>query len=333
MGVGIISVGTALPSKILTNFDLEKMVDTSDEWIITRTGIKTRYIAEDGVNPSDLGAEASLKALKRANMSPNDIDLIITTSSSPDMIFPPTCAIIQQKIGAKRAGGFDLLSACTGFVSSLITGAKFIESGDIKTVLIVGTETISRLVDWQDRNTCVLFGDAAGAVILQEVGEGYGLISWNLHLDGEGAHLLEIPAGISRIPSTHESVDKRLHYIKMNGREVFKFSVRVIAESTEEALCKANLSPKDLDWLIPHQANIRIIQAGAERLGLPMEKVGITLDKYGNTSTASIPLTLEELLMNKKIKDGDLIAFVGFGAGLSWGTALMRWKDIGNKRD
>ncbi|MGB9858033.1 MAG: beta-ketoacyl-ACP synthase III [Dictyoglomaceae bacterium] len=330
MGVGIISIGTAIPSKVLTNFDLEKMVDTSDEWITTRTGIKKRHIAEEGINPSDLGAEASLKALKRANLSPDDIDLIITTSSSPDMIFPPTSAIIQQKIGAKRAGGFDLLSACTGFVSSLITGAQFIKSGDVKTVLIVGTETLSRLVDWEDRNTCVLFGDAAGAVILQEVGEGYGLISWNLHLDGEGASLLEIPAGISRFPATHETIDKKLHYIKMNGREVFKFSVKVIAESTEEALSKANLSPKDLDWLIPHQANIRIIQAGAEKLGLPLEKVGITIDKYGNTSTASIPLTLEELLINKKIKDKDLIAFVGFGAGFSWGTAIMRWKEVKN---
>lgn len=328
MGVGIISVGTAIPPKFLTNFDLEKMVDTSDEWITTRTGIKKRHIAEKGVNPSDLGAEASLKALKRANLTPEDIDLIITTSSSPEMIFPPTSAIVQQKIGAKRAGGFDLLSACTGFVSSLITGAQFIRSGDVKTVLIVGTEVLSRLVDWEDRNTCVLFGDAAGAVILQEMGEGYGLISWNLHLDGEGAGLLEIPAGGAGIPATHETVNKRLHYIKMNGKEVFKFSVRVIAESTEEALNKANLTTKDLDWLIPHQANIRIIQAGAEKLGLPLEKVGITIDKYGNTSTASIPLTLEELLINKKIKDKDLIAFMGFGAGLSWGTAIMRWKEV-----
>ncbi|PMQ00905.1 MAG: 3-oxoacyl-ACP synthase [Dictyoglomus sp. NZ13-RE01] len=328
MGVGIISVGTSVPPKFLTNFDLEKMVDTSDEWITTRTGIKKRHIVDEGVNASDLGAEAALKALERAKLSPKDIDLIITTSSSPEMIFPPTVSLIQRKIGASRAGGFDLLSACTGFVSALITGVQFIKSGDVETVLIVGTEVLSRLVNWEDRNTCVLFGDAAGAVILREVGDDYGLISWNLHLDGEGAELLEIPAGGSKLPASYDTVDKKLHYIRMNGREVFKFSVRVISESTEEALNKANLSPKDLDWLIPHQANIRIIQAGAERLGIPMEKIGITVDKYGNTSTASIPLTLEELLIQKKIKDRDLIAFVGFGAGLSWGTALMRWKEV-----
>jgi 3-oxoacyl-[acyl-carrier-protein] synthase-3 len=328
MGVGIVSVGTAVPPKFLTNHDLEKIVDTSDEWITTRTGIKKRHIADKDINPSDLGAEASLKALKRANLKPDDIDLIIATSASPDMIFPPVSALIQHKIGAKRAGGFDLLSACTGFVSAVITGTQFIRSGEVKTVLIVGTETLSRIIDWKDRNTCVLFGDGAGAVILQELGEDYGLISWNIHLDGEGAHLLEVPAGISRIPTTHDTVEKRLHYIKMNGREVFKFSVRVIAESTEEALNKAKLSAKDLDWLIPHQANIRIIQAGAEKLGLPLEKVGITIDKYGNTSTASIPLTLEELIINKKLKDGDIVALVGFGAGLSWGTAIMRWKEV-----
>lgn len=328
MGVGIVGIGTAVPSRILTNFDLEKMVDTSDEWITTRTGIKERRIADKNINPSDLGAEASLKALEMAKVSPDEVDLIIVTSASLEMVFPSMAAIIQDKIGAKNAGGFDLLSACTGFVSSLVTGAQFIRTGDVKTVLVVGTEVLSRFVDWEDRNTCVLFGDGAGAVVLREVGKDYGLLSWSLHLDGAGADLLSIPGGCARNPCSEEVIKNKLHYIKMNGREVFKFSVKVIGEVTEEALSKAGLSTKDLNWLVPHQANIRIIEAGAEKLGIPLDKVAINIQKYGNTSTASIPLALEELISENKIKDGDIVALVGFGAGLSWGSAILRWKDI-----
>ncbi|ACK42222.1 MULTISPECIES: beta-ketoacyl-ACP synthase III [Dictyoglomus] len=328
MGVGIIGIGTAVPSRVLTNFDLEKMVDTSDEWITTRTGIKERRIADNKTTPSDLGAEAALKAIEMAKISPEEIDLIIVTSASLEMVFPSMAAIIQNKIGAKNAGGFDLLSACTGFVSSVITGAQFIRTGDVKTVLVIGTEVLSRFIDWEDRNTCVLFGDGAGAVILREVGDNYGLLSWSLHLDGSGADLLAIPGGCAKYPCSEEVLKNKLHYIKMNGREVFKFSVRVIGEVTEEALSKAGLSSKDLNWLVPHQANIRIIEAGAERLGIPLDKVAINLQKYGNTSTASIPLALEELIKEKKLKDGDIVALVGFGAGLSWGSAVMRWKEI-----
>lgn len=328
MGVGIVGIGTAVPSRVLTNFDLEKMVDTSDEWITTRTGIKERRIADKNTNPSDLGAEASLKALEMAGISPEEIDLIIVTSASLEMVFPSMAAIIQNKIGARNAGGFDLLSACTGFVSSLITGAQFIQTGDVKTVLVVGTEVLSRFVDWEDRNTCVLFGDGAGAVVLRDVGKDYGLLSWSLHLDGSGADLLAIPGGCAKNPCSEEVIKNRLHYIKMNGREVFKFSVRVIGEVTEEALSKAGLSVKELDWLVPHQANIRIIEAGAEKLGIPMDKVAVNIHKYGNTSTASIPLALEELIKEKKIKDKDIVALVGFGAGLSWGSAILRWKEI-----
>lgn len=328
MGVGIVGIGTAVPPRILTNFDLEKMVDTSDEWITTRTGIKERRIADKDTNPSDLGTEAALKAIEMAKISPEDIDLIIVTSASLEMVFPSMAAIIQNKIGAKNAGGFDLLSACTGFVSSLITGAQFIRTGDVKTVLVIGTEVLSRFIDWEDRNTCVLFGDGAGAVVLREVGDNYGLLSWSLHLDGSGADLLAIPGGCARKPCSEEVLKNKLHYIKMNGREVFKFSVKVIGEVTEEALSKAGLTSKDLDWLVPHQANIRIIEAGAERLGIPLDKVAINLQKYGNTSTASIPLALEELIRDKKLKDGDIVALVGFGAGLSWGSAIMRWKEI-----
>lgn len=328
MGVGIVGIGTAVPSHVLTNFDLEKMVDTSDEWITTRTGIKERRIADKNTNPSDLGAEASLKALEMAGISPEEIDLIIVTSASLEMVFPSMAAIIQNKIGARNAGGFDLLSACTGFVSSLITGAQFIQTGDVKTVLVVGTEVLSRFVDWEDRNTCVLFGDGAGAVVLRDVGKDYGLLSWSLHLDGSGADLLAIPGGCAKNPCSEEVIKNRLHYIKMNGREVFKFSVKVIGEVTEEALSKAGLSVKELDWLVPHQANIRIIEAGAEKLGIPMDKVAVNIHKYGNTSTASIPLALEELIKEKKIKDKDIVALVGFGAGLSWGSAILRWKEI-----
>lgn len=328
MGVGIVGIGTAVPPRVLTNFDLEKMVDTSDEWITTRTGIKERRIADKDTNPSDLGAEAALKAIEMAKISPEDIDLIIVTSASLEMVFPSMAAIIQNKIGAKNAGGFDLLSACTGFVSSLITGAQFIRTGDVKTVLVIGTEVLSRFIDWEDRNTCVLFGDGAGAVVLREVGDNYGLLSWSLHLDGSGADLLAIPGGCARNPCSEEVLKNKLHYIKMNGREVFKFSVKVIGEVTEEALSKAGLTSKDLDWFVPHQANIRIIEAGVERLGIPLDKVAINLQKYGNTSTASIPLALEELIRDKKLKDGDIVALVGFGAGLSWGSAIMRWKEI-----
>ncbi len=328
MGVGIVGIGTAVPKKVLTNFDLEKMVNTSDEWISTRTGIKERHIAENGVNPSDLGAEAALKAIKMAKLTPEDIDIIIVTSGSLEMVFPSMAALIQYKIGAKNAGGFDLLSACTGFVSAFITGAQFIRTGDVKTVLVVGAEVMSRFIDWEDRNTCVLFGDGAGAVVLKEVGDDYGLLSWSLHLDGKGADLLEIPGGCSRYPCSQEVIDKKLHYIKMNGREVFKFSVRAIEEVTEEALLKVGLTSKDLAWLVPHQANIRIIQAGAEKLGIPMEKVAANIHKYGNTSTASIPLALEELIFGKKVNDKDILALVGFGAGLSWGSIILRWKEI-----
>jgi 3-oxoacyl-[acyl-carrier-protein] synthase-3 len=330
MGVGIIGIGTVVPPRVLTNFDLEKMVDTSDEWITTRTGIKERHIADKNVNPSDLGAEAAVKALKMAKVEPEEIDLIIVTSASLEMVFPSMAAIIQNKIGAKNAGGFDLLSACTGFVSSLITGAQFIRSGDVKTVLVIGTEVLSRFVDWEDRNTCVLFGDGAGAVVLREVGDGYGLLSWDLKLDGSGADLLAIPGGCAKNPCSEEVLKNKLHYIKMNGREVFKFSVKVLGETTEESLKKAGLTPADLDWLIPHQANIRIIEAGAERLGIPIDKVAVNIHKYGNTSTASIPLALEELILGRKIKDGDILALVGFGAGLSWGSAILRWKNIEN---
>ncbi|HPU44133.1 MAG TPA: beta-ketoacyl-ACP synthase III [Dictyoglomaceae bacterium] len=328
MGVGIVGIGTAVPTKVLTNFDLEKMVNTSDEWISTRTGIKERHIAENGVNPSDLGAEAALKAIKMAKLTPEDIDIIIVTSGSLEMVFPSMAALVQYKIGAKNAGGFDLLSACTGFVSAFITGAQFIRTGDVKTVLVVGAEVMSRFIDWEDRNTCVLFGDGAGAVVLKEVGDDYGLLSWSLHLDGKGADLLEIPGGCARYPCSQDVIDKKLHYIKMNGREVFKFSVRAIGEVTEEALFKVGLTSKDLAWLVPHQANIRIIQAGAEKLGIPMEKVAINVHKYGNTSTASIPLALEELIFEGKIKDKDILALVGFGAGLSWGSVILRWKEI-----
>ncbi|MFZ5646470.1 MAG: beta-ketoacyl-ACP synthase III [Bacillota bacterium] len=324
---GVIGLGSYVPEKVLTNSELEKTVDTSDQWIVTRTGIRERRIAAPEEATSDLALEAARKALADAHIGPEDIDLIIVATNTPDSLFPATACIVQDRLGAHRAGAFDLLAGCTGFIYSLSVGSQFVISGMYRHVLVIGAETLSRIVDWEDRNTCVLFGDGAGAAVIGRVPGDYGILHTMLGSDGSGGQHLYLPAGGSRLPATGETVGGRLHFVRMNGREVFKFAVRTCGDGSMEALKEAGLSLGDLDFLIPHQANIRIIEAAAKRLELPMEKVLVNVDRYGNTSTASIPMALEEAVNQGRIKDGDNILMTGFGAGLTWAVALMRWYD------
>ncbi|HHW02910.1 MAG TPA: ketoacyl-ACP synthase III [Thermoanaerobacterales bacterium] len=321
---GIIGIGSYVPDKVLSNFDLEKMVDTSDEWIKTRTGISFRRIGPENACTSDLGVEAAKRALEHAKLSPEDIDLIIVASASPDMIFPSTACIIQSKIGAMKAAAFDLQAGCTGFVYALTAAAQFIGTGLYKNILVIGAEMLSRITDWEDRNTCVLFGDGAGAAVVSVVEDG-GVISSVLGADGSGADLLALPAGGSREPASPDTITNRRHYIFMNGNEVFKFAVRILEEAARKAAEKANLTIEDVDYIVPHQANIRIIDAAIKRLKFPKEQVIVNLDKYGNMSSASIPVALDEAYREKKIKKGDKLILVGFGAGLTWGANLLEW--------
>ncbi|WP_371371306.1 beta-ketoacyl-ACP synthase III [Sporomusa aerivorans] len=323
--VGIIGIGTYVPEKIMTNKDLEKIVETSDEWIVDRTGIRERRIAAPEMATSDLASRAALKALEDAGVAAEEIDLIIVATATPDMFFPSVACLVQANIKAANAAAFDLAAGCSGFVYGMITGSQFIQAGLYKKVLVIGAETLSRILDWTDRNTCVLFGDGAGAAVLGETTPGYGILGSQLGADGAGGDLLKLPAGGSRNPSTAETVSQRMHFVHMNGNEVFKFAVKVMGEAAVKALDHAGLSASDVDCLVPHQANIRIIQSAAKRLKLPMEKVMINVDKYGNTSAASIPIALEEAVHGGKIKEGDIVVLVGFGAGLTWASAVIKW--------
>ncbi len=323
--VGIIGIGSYVPEKIVTNKDLEKIVETSDEWIVSRTGIKQRHVVEAGVATSDLATYAAEKALLDAGVTADEIDLIIVATATPDMLFPSTACLVQDKIKANKAAAFDLSAGCSGFAYGLVTGSQFIKTGLYKKVLVIGAETLSTILDWNDRNTCVLFGDGAGAVVLGEVPAGYGILGVDLGADGSGGELLKLPAGGSRIPTTNESINQRLHYLQMSGNDVFKFAVKVMGEAAVKALDNSGLSHTDVDCLIPHQANIRIIQSAAKRLKLPMEKVIVNVDKYGNTSAASIPLAMDEAIKDGKLKNGDIIVLVGFGAGLTWASCVIKW--------
>lgn len=324
MRAGIIGIGSYVPDKVISNFDLEKIVDTSNEWIVERTGISYRRKADYNICSSDLGAEAAKFAIKDANLKPEDIDLIISASSSPDRIFPATACIIQNKIGAKNAAALDIQAACSGFIYALTTATQYIITGQYKNVLVVGSEVLSKLTDWEDRNTCVLFGDGAGAVVLSEVEDG-GVLASILGADGGGSELLELPAGGTKEPASFDTIENRRHYIKMEGNEVFKFAVRIFEDCTKKVIEKSNLSLEDIDYIIPHQANIRIIEAAIKRLKFPREHVVINLDKYGNMSSASIPVALDEAFHTGKIKKGHKIILVGFGAGLTWGANLIDW--------
>ena len=323
--VGIVGTGFYVPEKVLTNFDLEKIVATTDEWIQTRTGIKERRIASDKEAASDLAIKASYKALEDAKIYPDEIDLIIVATLSPDMAFPSTACLVQKNIGATGAVAFDIGAACSGFIYGLSIAQQYLQNETYKTALVIGVEIFSRIIDWQDRNTCVLFGDGAGAVILKAGKNGKGIIYTQLGADGSGADLLKQPAGGSRLPASHETVDKRLHYIKMNGKEVYKVATKSMAETVMNGLSKIGLSPKDIDLLIPHQANIRILECVAKKLDLPIEKVFVNVDRYGNTSAASIPIALSEAIEQGRIKKDDIVVLVGFGAGLTWGTTIIRW--------
>src|SRR5574341_144769 len=317
--------GMAVPESVLTNDDLAKIIDTNDQWIRDHTGIRERHIAREDEFPSTLAVEAALKALKTANLRPTDLDLIICTSSSPEYIFPATACLIQDQLGATKAGAFDLLAACSGFIYALNMGAQAIRSGSIKSALIIGTETLSRFVNWKDRNTCILFGDGAGAFVLQASERPGGVLSAVMHSDGSGGDLLTLPAGGSHYPATEGTVHDGKHYIHMDGKEVFRFATRVMASATQEALDAAGLTVEQINWIIPHQANIRIIEAAARGLKLPMDKFVVNLDRYGNTSTASIPIAMVEALDKGQIKSGDKIVMVGFGAGLTWGALAAEW--------
>jgi 3-oxoacyl-[acyl-carrier-protein] synthase-3 len=317
--------GMAVPDSVMTNEDIANIVETSDEWIRERTGVEERRIANSDESSASLATSAALKALQVANVSPREVDLIIVSSSTPEHIFPPTASLVQNRIGAINAGAFDLSAACTGFIYALNLATQNIRAGGIKTALVIGAETLSRFVDWTDRATCILFGDGAGAFVLQASREEGGVVSAVLRSDGSGGDLLSIPAGGSAMPTSSQTVLEGKHYIHMNGREVFRFATKVMAKSSEEALQKANWDIQDVSLIVPHQANIRIIGAAAKSLKVPMEKIMVNLHKYGNTSTASIPIATVEALESQRINPGDKLIFVGFGAGLTWGALSVIW--------
>jgi len=322
--VGIIGVGEYLPKRVLTNADLEKMVDTSDEWITTRTGIKERRLASSEEATSDLAINAGKEALKDAQLPAEDLELIIVATITPDMSFPSVSSILQNALSAKGAACFDICAACAGFVYALSTAQQFIANGTYKNALVIGAEKLSAVTDWKDRNTCVLFGDGAGACVLGEVKSG-GIISSYLGCDGSNLALLNLPAGGSRNPASHETIDQRMHYLKMNGNELFKIAVRTMTEAAEKVLAQAGLKFSDIDLIIPHQANSRIIMAVAKRLGLTEDKIFLNIEKYGNMSSASTATALVEAVKEGRIKKGDIVLLDSFGAGLVWGASVIQW--------
>ncbi len=321
----IAGLGRYVPRRVLTNGDLERMVDTTDEWITVRTGIKERRLAAPEEATSDLAVEAAQEALERAGVDPSDLDLILVGTASPDMIFPATACLVQDRLGAKRAGAVDISAACTSFLYALSVAHAHVVAGLAERVLVVGADTLSRITNWKDRATCVLFGDCAGAaVVVPSHGDG-GLLSFWLGADGGGSNLLSLPAGGSRLPASYETVERAQHYIHMNGAEVFKFASRIIPRAIEEACQRAGVSVDEVDLFIPHQANVRIIQAAAERLGQPLEKFYVNVHKYGNTSSASVPVALYEAVEEGRIRPGDLVVLVAFGGGLTWASCALRW--------
>ena len=323
--VHIVGTGSYVPERVLTNQDLEKIVDTSDEWITSRTGIKERRISDPRTPSSFLATEAATRALADAGIAGEALDQIIVGTVTGDRTFPSTGCIVQDRLGATRAHAFDVSAACAGFLYGLSIGRTAVRSGAADTVLVIGVETLSRIVNWTDRNTCVLFGDAAGAVVLRSTGQPGGILATRLHSDGSLVHLLEMPAGGSLMPPSHETVEKRLHTIHMSGNDVFKHAVRAMESVALETLEAAGRKAEELSLLVPHQANYRIIDATARRLGLPMERVFVNLDRYGNTSSASIPLALDEARRSGRIRPGDLVEMVTFGGGFTWAAALVEW--------
>ena len=328
MNAKITATAHNTPKKIMTNHDLEKIVDTSDEWIRSRTGIAKRHIVSEDEASSDISTRIALSLLKEKNILADEIDVIIVGTVTPDHYTPSTAALVQKNIGATKAWGFDLSAACSGFLYGLETGANFISSGKYEKIMVIGVDTMTSILDFQDRDTCVIFGDGGGGVILEPTMKESGIIDSILHMDGSGGDYLIVPAGGSRIPATIKSVNERKHYIKQDGKTVYKYAVKGMADVSEKILSKNNLSGDDIALFIPHQANKRIIDAAAERCGITEDKVLINIDKYGNTTAGTIPIALNEAVNENRIKDGDLILLAAFGAGFTWGSILIRWESI-----
>jgi 3-oxoacyl-[acyl-carrier-protein] synthase-3 len=325
MRAAISGWGTALPDQRLTNAELEQRVDTSDQWIVERTGIRERRIAAAGESTATLATEAGAAAIKHAGLTPDAIDLLIVATATTEQLIPHTGAFVSDGLGV-RCGSFDLNAGCAGFVYELVVGASLLTSGNLDHVLVIGAETLSRVTDPTDRSTCILFGDGAAAMVLSaSPDDGPGLLAWDLGCDGSAAGLLEVPAGGSRRPATQETVANGEHYLRMNGPEVFRRAVRIVVESASQALERGGVSIDDVTWFAPHQANVRIIEAAGNRLGIPAERTLVNIDRYGNTSAASIPLVLSEAADDGRLHAGDLVLLSGFGAGLTWGSALLRW--------
>ena len=321
----IVGIGAYAPKRILTNHDLEKMVDTSDEWIVQRTGVRERRIADEGEAPSDLGLRAAQQALDRADVEAEEVDFIVVGTTMGDMLFPTTANLLQHRLGCRSAGSVDVYAACSGSIYSLSIGSQYIETGKYRTVLCVGADCLSRLTDYTDRGTCILLADAAGAVVLRPATGESGILDVDLYSDGRYGDLLIQPAGGSRSPATHETVDRRLHFAKMKGNEVFKVAVRMFEECAQKILERNGFKAGDIDVFVPHQANLRIIEAAVKRLKLPMDRVVVNVDRYGNTGAASVYVALEEAWAGKRLKPGDLVLLAAFGGGFTWGAALLRW--------
>ncbi len=325
MRAAISGWGTALPEQRLTNADLEQLVDTSDQWIVERTGISERRIAADGESTASLATEAGAAAIKHAGLTPDAIDLLIVATATTEQPIPHTGAFVSDGLGI-QCGSFDLNAGCAGFVYELVVGASMLTAGNLDHVLVIGSETLSRVTDPTDRGTCVIFGDGAAAMVLSSsADDGPGLLAWDLGCDGSAAGLLEVPAGGSRRPASAETVANGEHFLRMNGQEVFRRAVRIVVESATQALARGGVGVDDITWFAPHQANVRIIEAAGNRLGIPAERTLVNIDRYGNTSAASIPLVLAEAADDGRLQPGDLVLLSGFGAGLTWGSALLRW--------
>ncbi|HLF49129.1 MAG TPA: beta-ketoacyl-ACP synthase III [Methylomirabilota bacterium] len=321
----IIGVGAYAPKRILTNADLAKMVETSDEWIVQRTGIRERHIADESEATSDLAMRAAQQALERAQVEPEEVDFIVVGTTTGDMAFPTTGNILQHQLGCRNAGSVDIYAACAGSIYSLSIGSQYIQTGKYRTVLCIGAECLSKITDYTDRGTCILLADAAGAAVLRPSDGESGILDTDLYSEGRYGDLLIQPAGGSRNPATHETVDRRMHYARMKGNEVFKVAVRMFEDCAEKILTRNGVTADDLALFIPHQANLRIIEAAVKRLKLPMDRVLVNVDRYGNTGAASVYVALEEALATKRIKPGDLVLMAAFGGGFTWGAALLRW--------
>ncbi len=321
----VLGIGVHLPPRVLTNHDLERMVDTSDEWIVERTGIRTRRMADPELATSDLAVPAAQEALRDAGVSAEDLDLIICATTMPDYLLPATACLVQDRLGARRAGAFDLLAACSGFVYGMVLGSQMIAGGAARYVLVVGSEVLSKIVDWTDRTLCVLVGDGAGAVVLGPAGEGRGVQAVVVGADGGAGDVLKMPAGGTRMPASPETVANRLHYVRMDGRTLFKLAVRVVPEAIAEAARRAGWGLEEIDWVVPHQANRRIVEAVARALELPFDRFICNIDRYGNTSSASVPIALWEAVQDGRIREGDRVVLVAFGGGFTWAACALVW--------